>query len=189
MDDSKILVFDLECTCWMGRPPAGMRQEIIEIGVCVYDRSRGEIQGRRSLIVRPSASTISEFCTKLTGLTQKVVDKEGIDLREACDILEREYGSRSITSSAWGRFDSKHLRGDCKNANIKYPLSGKHINVQRRFSLHAGSKHEMSVANALKHIDKIFDGQQHRAVDDAYNTAVLLSHILTTEPVRVNGHH
>lgn len=189
MDENKILVFDLECTCWLGHPPAGMRQEIIEIGCCLFDRVSGEITQRRSLIIRPSSSTISEFCTELTSITQKMVDENGVDLREACDILVNEYNSRNVMSSAWGRFDSKHLKKDCRLSGIAYPLSGKHMNLQRRFSTHAGSKNEMSVANALKYIDKRFDGMQHRAVDDAYNTAVLLSYIMSTEPARVNGHH
>lgn len=189
MDDSKIFVFDLECTCWKGRPPLGMRQEIIEIGCCLFDKKTREITQRRSLIIRPSSSTVSDFCTKLTSITQSLIDKEGIDLREACDILVREYASNNVASSAWGRFDFKQLKNDCKAANINCPLSRKHINLQRRFSAHSGLKNEMSVINALRHIDKQFDGVQHRAVDDAYNTAVLLSHVMSTESVRTNGYH
>lgn len=189
MDENKIFVFDLECTCWRGRPPLGMRQEIIEIGCCLFDRKTGEITQRRSLIIRPSSSTISDFCTELTSITQSLIDKEGMDFREACNILTDEYSSNNVASSAWGRFDSKQLKSDCRMAGISYPLSDKHINLQRRFSTHSGLKNEMSVANALKYIGKQFDGVQHRAVDDAYNTAVLLSHIMSTEPVRINGHH
>lgn len=188
MADSKILVFDLECTCWMGHPPEGMRQEIIEIGCCLLDVNTWAISQRRSIIVRPSSSTISEFCTRFTSLTQEVVDK-GVSLRDACDILVEEYGSTSAMSSAWGRFDAKQLNKDCRHSNLPSPLSGRHINAQRRFAAHSGIKQEMSVTNALNHINKQFDGMKHRAVDDAYNTAVLLSHIMSTEPVSINGHH
>jgi len=164
-----------------------MRQEIIEIGCCLFDVESGNISKRRSIIVRPSASTISSFCTGLTTITQELVDKDGVDLSEACDILLKEYDSKNVMSAAWGRFDSKHLKGDCRLAKLPYPLSGKHMNLQRRFLTVSGTKQEMSVENALKFIGKEFDGVKHRAVNDAYNTAVLLSHIMSTATVRVDG--
>lgn len=189
MDDSKILVFDLECTCWKGRPPAGMRQEIIEIGCCLFDKTADRILDRRSIIVRPSCSIISGFCTELTTITQDMVDREGVDLHEACDMLVKEYNSKNVMSAAWGRFDSKHLKLACKSDGIPFPLSGKHMNLQRRFLGISKTKQEMSVGNALRFIGKEFDGVKHRAVNDAYNTAVLLSHIMSTATVSANGHH
>lgn len=187
MDDSRILVFDLECTCWKGRPPVGMRQEIIEIGCCIFDRNTDRILQKKSMIVRPSSSTISDFCTKLTTITQAMVDKEGMDLKEACDVLINEYGSKGIVSASWGMFDSNHLKKDCKHAGIPFPLSGKHINLQRRFLNISKVKYEMSVENALRSIGKEFDGVKHRAVNDAYNTAILLPHILSTATMSANG--
>ena len=31
----KILVVDIEATCWEGKPPAGEQNEIIEVGICL----------------------------------------------------------------------------------------------------------------------------------------------------------
>ena len=39
----KLLIVDLEATCWRGRPPKGMRQEIIEIGIVALDLNTKEI--------------------------------------------------------------------------------------------------------------------------------------------------
>ena len=187
MDDSRILVFDLECTCWKGRPPAGMRQEIIEIGCSMFNKDTNQITQRRSFIVKPITSDVSAFCTKLTSITQSMVDSEGISLKEACEQILSEYDSQNVISSSWGRTDTKYLKDDCRFAGIKYPLSKIHINLQRRFMLHMGLKHEMSVTNALKHVGMEFDGKQHRPVDDAYNTALLLSHVMSTTSTSVNG--
>jgi inhibitor of KinA sporulation pathway (predicted exonuclease) len=39
----KIIIIDLEATCWKGQIPDGEVNEIIEIGLSVLDRVSGEI--------------------------------------------------------------------------------------------------------------------------------------------------
>lgn len=36
----KVLVIDLEATCWENEPPKGQKSEIIEIGVALVDVKR-----------------------------------------------------------------------------------------------------------------------------------------------------
>lgn len=177
VDASKILVFDLECTCWMGHPPIGMRQEIIEIGACLFDSETNEILNKKSIIIKPQASVISEFCQKLTSISQEMVD-QGVSFSEACDMLKDEYGSATVVSAAWGRSDMSYMLSDCDHKGLKSPFSGTHWNIQKRFAKFMNSRNEVSVANALKAIGLEFDGRQHRAVDDAYNSAVVMKHML-----------
>ena len=75
-------VVDVEATCWAGEPPAGQRNEIIEIGVCVLDLGSLERVEKRSLLVQPEHSEVSTFCTDLTGLTPEEVST-GLSFREA----------------------------------------------------------------------------------------------------------
>jgi inhibitor of KinA sporulation pathway (predicted exonuclease) len=82
----KILVVDLEATCWNGPIPEGMVNEIIEIGVCLLDVNTGEITDNRGIIVKPEHSVVSEFCTELTTITPELVEKEGISLQDAFRI-------------------------------------------------------------------------------------------------------
>ena len=84
----RILVVDVESTCWEGEPPAGQMSEIIEIGLCMVDVAALERVERRSILVRPACSTVSAYCTQLTTLTQADVDG-GIPLAEACRVLAR----------------------------------------------------------------------------------------------------
>lgn len=177
MDEKRILVFDLELSCWLGKPPEGMRSDIIEIGFCILDMSTTGITDRNSLIIKPANSNISDFCAGLTGISQKMVDRDGIPLKEACDIL-RGYAERTNLSAAWGKVDSKALKKDCLHYEVEYPLKSKHSNAQHTFKTKLGRKDETSVKKALVHLGRKFDGRQHRAVDDAYNTALILSDIL-----------
>ena len=65
----KIIVIDLEATCWEGKPPPGEISEIIEIGICVLDQATGAIDKNRGILIKPVHSAISPFCTQLTTIT------------------------------------------------------------------------------------------------------------------------
>jgi len=66
----RILIVDVEATCWEGDPPPGQISEIIEIGLCVLDVATLTRVERRDILVRPVCSTVSPYCSQLTTLTQ-----------------------------------------------------------------------------------------------------------------------
>ena len=67
-------MFDLEATCWLGRPPHGVT-EIIEIGAVKYN-GYGEELGVFNQFIKPTVNPLlSPFCTKLTSITQENVDR------------------------------------------------------------------------------------------------------------------
>ena len=70
----QIIVIDIECTCWQGNPPPDEEGEIIEVGICTLDVASGRRWAKRSVLVRPTQSRVSAFCTRLTTLTQAQVD-------------------------------------------------------------------------------------------------------------------
>jgi inhibitor of KinA sporulation pathway (predicted exonuclease) len=100
----RILVVDVESTCWEDEPLAGQMSEIIEIGLCVVDVAALERVERRSILVRPACSTVSAYCTQLTTLTQADVDA-GVPLTEACRVLADEYRSRERPFASFGDYD------------------------------------------------------------------------------------
>ncbi len=59
----EIIVVDIEATCWKGKPPIGMKSEIIEVGVCTLNTQTGEILNNKGILVKPENSEISKFCT------------------------------------------------------------------------------------------------------------------------------
>lgn len=58
----KIIVVDVESTCWQDTPPDGQESEIIEIGVCI-DVALGKRLEKESILVKPEKSRVTQFCT------------------------------------------------------------------------------------------------------------------------------
>ena len=128
----KLLVVDLEATCWEGyNAPPGQTNEILEIGVCLLDLETYQISAKRSLLVTPTESEISPFCTQLTSITPEMVAADGMTFEAACKILEHDYDSRNRMWASWGGFDREIFRKQCKRRDVRYPLNGKHANLKR----------------------------------------------------------
>jgi len=165
-----ILVIDLEATCWRGRPPEGMRSEIIEIGVTKLDYRTKKIIGSEGIIVKNEQSNISEFCTKLTTIDQDLIDKEGISFKDACEKLRKNYKSEKSVYISWGDYDRDQVKRCCKAKNVKNPFGRTHFNLKSMLAMLTG-EHELGVSSALAYFDLEFEGQSHRGVDDARNTS------------------
>ena len=85
---NKIIIIDLEATCWEGIPPQGEVSEIIEIGICLLDTLTGEISNNRGILVKPTHSKISPFCTQLTTITPELVAREGVSYEFSGTIVD-----------------------------------------------------------------------------------------------------
>jgi inhibitor of KinA sporulation pathway (predicted exonuclease) len=173
-----VLVIDVEACCWMSPIPVGMSKEIIEIGIAQVDYFSKETIGSRSIIIKPQFSEISPFCTKLTTITQELVDKEGISFKKACKILVDEYQSDRRMWFSWGDYDRIILESECYEKKIKYPFGKTHFNLKEWYAFKRGEKTSTSVSNALKQLGLEFDGVMHRGVDDARMTAEILKRLI-----------
>lgn len=172
-----MLVVDVELTCWEDTPPEGQQKEIVEIGICVLDVESGRRLGRERLLIRPQHSTISPFCTMLTGLTPDDVS-QGMTFQRACNILQRKYASRYRVWASYGDDDPRHFQRQCALENTPYPFGKSHLNIKNLFALIHGLPREVGLLDAMSIIDLPVEGEHHRGVDDAWNTALLLSHLL-----------
>lgn len=174
----KIIVVDIEATCWnVEPPPDGQLNEIIEIGMCMYDVENDDITDKRSIFVKPVASVVSEFCTQLTTITQEQVDEHGIDFAEACDILVQEYNTRKILWTSWGSYDHKMFRKQCRRMGVSYPFGDKHMNLKKAFAdYHHGNR--MGMTRALNKAELELVGTHHRGDDDAWNIARLMQYLI-----------
>ena len=168
----KIVVVDLETTCWEKRE-RGQIMEVIELGVCLLDVGSGEITNRQSILTRPVYSVVSEFCTRLTTLTHEVVET-GIGLREACLKLEDEYQSKKRVWASYGDFDRRQFERECRLKNVPYPFGSRHINVKTLFAIKHRLAEEINMDRALGLLGLELLGTHHRGVDDAYNAARIL---------------
>jgi inhibitor of KinA sporulation pathway (predicted exonuclease) len=171
----KIIVIDIESTCW--EKPTDEISEIIEIGISPIDTKSGIVLDTRSILVKPEHSKVSEFCTRLTKLTQEDVDS-GISLKDACDILVSEYNSKKYIWSSYGFYDKLQFEGQCKRENIGYPFIKAHINVKILFALKYSLKRQIGMIKALNLLGLPLIGTHHRGGDDSRNIARILSKIL-----------
>ena len=176
MKYDKIIVVDIESTCWEKNAPQGVN-EIIEIGICTIETKSGNILESRSIIVKPIYSTVSEFCTKLTTLKNEDVEN-GISFSDACSILVNEFKTDKYTWASYGYYDMTQFKIQCERENVAYPFSGSHINVKILFSLINSLKKQVGMDKALKMSKMPLEGTHHRGVDDARNIARILSKIL-----------
>ncbi len=172
----KIIVVDVEATCWQGPPPPGQKNEIIEIGICVVDVDSLEREQKTTMFLQPS-SEVSEFCTKLTTIKPEDL-KDGISLEEACRILSEKFKSAERRWASWGDFDRSQFSRECKEKGVKYPFGLGHLNVKTLFSITHGLRKELGMEAALQKIKAPLEGIHHRGCDDAWNIARVLCHTL-----------
>jgi inhibitor of KinA sporulation pathway (predicted exonuclease) len=172
-----IIVIDVEATCWEGEPPEGQENEIIEIGICPLDAATGERQEKRGIIVKPEKSTVSDYCTTLTTLTQSDVEK-GISFEQACAILKKDYRTKQRVWASYGDYDRRQFEKQCLARNIDYPFGPTHMNIKNLFALAHRLPGEVGMAGALRIMGMPLEGIHHRGEDDAWNIAGILSELL-----------
>ena len=175
-----LLIIDLECTCWEGQPPSGQSKEIIEIGICPLNIIERCPEEPESILVIPSESEISEFCTNLTGWSHKEVFSKGRTLPEACKYIMKKYNATCFPYAAWGEFDRCHLFYECSKKKARFPFYDSFINIKNLFSICNRLGRGRGLATALEKSSIVLDGQHHRGRDDALNTAYLMIDLLET---------
>lgn len=172
-----INVIDLETTCWDNDPQQAEKSEVIEVGICEFDVATRTLVSKRSIIVKP-VLPISDFCTKLTGITQKMVDEEGIKFFDAMTKIELEYHARKRTWASFGDFDREHIARECPRKYTAYPFGRSHINIKNLFALKHKLTHEVGMPKALQMIGATLTGRHHRGADDAENICKILATLL-----------
>lgn len=165
------IVYDLEATCWMGRPPGGVN-EIIEIGAVKVNRY-GEVLGTFNKFVKPHVNPfLSHFCTKLTSIQQSDVDraqkfdKVSEQFQEWIDIWDEDY-----ILCAWGDADIRLLRGDCKLHKLDDDWLDNYLNIKQQYHSLVNAARKTGLKATIKREGFEFTGIQHRAIADAENTA------------------
>ncbi len=173
----RILVVDVEATCWEDDPPPGQSSEIIEVGLCVLDVATLERVEQRTFLVRPLRSTISTYCTQLTTLTQADV-ADGVTLAEVCRVLDQELQASARLWASYGDYDRKQFERDCAAAGVSYPFGPTHLNVKTLVAVACGWPREVGMGEALKRLGLPLEGVHHRGGDDARNIAAILACVL-----------
>ncbi|MDP1690139.1 MAG: 3'-5' exonuclease [bacterium] len=171
----QVIVVDLEATCWLTRPYSTNR-DIIEVGACILDTRSGEISRKASILVRPTHSRIGLYCRFVTGMTPEKV-KNGVEFRQACGWLRAVYGAMTPWA-AWGSWDHAQMVAQCTREQVSYPFSPEHIDIKLLVAERLGWKQPKSLPYVLAALGMKFQGEKHRAMDDAINEAHVLYKVL-----------
>lgn len=174
-----LCVCDVEATCERN---GHYVHEIIEFPVVVVDLEAGRIVDEFHSYVRPTVNTtLSAFCTELTGITQDKVDAaptlpevlEAFEAwRSAKGWLEHTAERTDFAFAADGPFDLRFfLHGECARKGIaKRAYYDKWVNVKALFadfySVRSCKIHKMLARQGLQ-----FEGRLHSGIDDTRNIA------------------
>jgi inhibitor of KinA sporulation pathway (predicted exonuclease) len=167
----KYVIFDLEASCWLGRPPNGVN-EIIEIGA-VKINDYGEIESSFMKFVKPTINPVlSDFCKKLTSIAQIDVDRSRtfpFIIQEFMDWIG--VGDDHYILISWGKYDRTQLVDDCKLHRLETEWLDHHFNLKPAYRALKSLKDEPGLKKAVKLEGFEFTGIHHRAISDAENTA------------------
>lgn len=171
------LVIDVEATCWNKNPPSGTpaserKNEIIEIGITPVDMITKEIGESESIIVWPTTTKISEFCTELTTLTPEYVSQHGMTFGSAIYYMQSKYKTDRNMWASWGKYDDQAFIRQCEREGVRYPFNNSHLNVKTLFAWRHGFNCGMN--KALNRLKIPMEGTHHRGVDDSRNIAKML---------------
>lgn len=165
------IIYDLEATCWLGRPPKGYN-EIIEIGA-VKINEYGENLGIFSSFVRPTVNPIlSGFCKKLTSITQDQVNtartysKVIEDFKLWSNMYEEEFYVCS-----WGQNDKKLFKDDCDLHKLDTDWLEYYVNLKGQYDQIKGQSVKGNLKKIVSREGFEFTGVPHRAISDAENLA------------------
>ena len=167
----RFIIYDLEATCWMGRPPGGIN-EIIEIGAVMVDQL-GEVKADFCKFVKPHVNPrLSGFCKKLTSISQDDVDRASKypkvieEFQNWIDIYDEDY-----LLCSWGAYDKVMLTDNCKLHKMEIDWLEYHTDLKSQYHTIKGEHKLTGLKNTIKKEGFEFTGIHHRAIADAENLA------------------
>ena len=174
------LIIDLEATTDDGGWPV-TEMEVIEIGASLVNREGRELDHFQRFVRPLRRPLLTPFCRKLTHITQANMDSAA-PITEVWPLFERWLGQhqpRLEGWASWGDYDRHQLELEWQRHALASALAHTpHVNLKQRFAKARRLDKPLGLNGALQLAGMQFQGQQHRALEDARNTARLLPLVL-----------
>ncbi|AYC33346.1 exonuclease [Pseudomonas cavernae] len=174
------LVIDLEATTEEGGWPV-TEMEIIEIGASLVSAEGRELDHFQRFVRPLRRPCLTSFCRELTHISQANVDAAA-PLASIWPLFERWLAAhlpRLAGWASWGEYDRRQLEQEWQRHGLSSVLAQlPHLNLKQRFAEVRQLARPVGLHSALQLAGFSFHGQQHRALEDARNTARLLPLIL-----------
>ena len=173
------IIYDLEFTVSRS---TRYSSEIIDIGAVkvapIDDEGNLGIIDSFHTYVRPSnKSVLSADTIQFTGITQKDIDAAPLFPEAVQQFIEWLPDSYFLCS--WGPDDKSKFLSHCRTHQMKVNWIKNHNDIQKQISRalrKEGGSRQLGLSQALTMSGILFDGTQHRALDDAINTAKVFIH-------------
>lgn len=176
------LILDLEATCWDGAPP-NAEKEIIEIGAIKLN-AYGEEVGSFNRFVKPIINPqLSAFCKELTHIEQEQIDRAEFFPSAVDRFLEwSECDLEEMLLVTWGKQDLTLIKDDCARHDMLADWLSPHLDLKASYKNLKRLKKPYGLRKTLDREGFEFDGQHHRAIDDAYNTTKIFCRYIDEWP-------
>lgn len=190
--DQKQCYFSLDLELNNAQDNTTVHPKIIQVGVAIgsYLNYKNNSIAKYKWYLDPQ-ELIFEFITKLTGISSEDILRNAVPHEQVAKEIGKliEAHQCFINPITWGGGDSTELKLEFKNRGIYFPYFGRRwIDVKTWYTLHMlaiGKKPSGGLSSALGNFRLHFEGQPHRADDDAFNTLRLFFAIIE----RQNQHH
>ena len=172
------IIFDLEATCWEGNI-LGRIQEIIEIGALHID-AYGDVGSTFQKFVRPVHDPVlSPYCRNLTGISQDSVQTARTFASVGKEFMhwigDQTQGDYQMCS--WGDKDHTLLVRACSEVSLDHDWIEPYMDLKAEYHRIYNIYPKIGLRKALLREGVEFDGNHHRALDDARNlTTLFLKH-------------
>ncbi len=172
------IILDFEATCEENN--RSFFNEIIEFPSVVLDSQEMKCISEFRTFVKPQKNPIlSDFCTKLTGITQQQVN-EGISLKEALqkydtwlqELFKKDDSWTFVTCGNWDL--ATILPKNCEAYGISLPnYFASFVNIKTTFK-NFYHENPMGMANMLRYLKLELEGKHHSGIDDCRNIAKIV---------------
>lgn len=175
---SKVITIDLELN--------PVSKKIIQLGYVIGDLADGRIFLKQSIIIDPQEElqVIPEqgvHISDYTGITQERIDKEGVSLSHAYDLMCHDIKTHNPTTTCvqWGdgsednKGDHDTIRRELGMTWDQFIFRPRAWDVKSYFQIYRAFNRKSVAAGLGKAMETLgmeFEGRQHNALDDAYNT-------------------
>ena len=176
------LIIDVEATCSMDGSITFETSEIIEIGAVLVSEDGYIVDTFQSFVEPFVNKQLSGFCKRLTNISQTDINKaDTLDLVliDLCHLITYHFGKNcNIEFCSWSDFDVVIMRRQMNDINsrrkkkIGIGLTDNFRDLQAEFARkYKTGKKRIGLKKAVEYLGMEFAGDQHRAIDDALNTA------------------
>ncbi|HWR41390.1 MAG TPA: 3'-5' exonuclease KapD [Patescibacteria group bacterium] len=171
------LIADFEFTTFdtpFGRPK-GFFPEIVEVGAVLLSTNLSDMQKVYQTFVKPRLfPKLSEACKNIAMLTQEDIN-QGIDWAEAMGKLAEHYTAGQTWLVAWGDADWQVIQNNCNKYKLDCPFQfADYLDLALAYRQYYAKDRTLSLHHAIDEQQIQREGNYHLALDDAFNTGLLL---------------